>query len=150
MKRANLSVTAAASPLSGETGEDTALALQGSVQQLGEYILRMGQLIGQMQRRMDELEARQKQVTVSHRDALRLQAMIRARGEEYCQRYNLNSPDSLRVIRAAIKRDIRQRYGVKDLHDLPAGMLRAVEDEIIRWANIRLVLDCRERLEGGA
>ncbi len=128
---------------------DTALALQGSVQQLGDYILRMGQLLAQMQRRMDELEAQQKQVTVSHADTLRLQGMIRARAAEYCERYSLMSADSLRAIRGAIKRDILKRYGVRDLHDLPAVMLHTVEDEITRWTNVRLMLRCREKMEGG-
>ena len=74
-----------------------------------------------MQRRMDELEARQARVTISHGDVKRIGALIRA----------------------AIKKDILKRYQVKDLHDVPEAMLPAVENQVTRWADIRLVMERR-------
>ena len=143
----NLSAAAAASPLSGETGE-TALTLRENVEQLGEYLMNLGKLIGRMQRRMEELEAQQAAVTVSHREALRLRAMIRARGEAYCEQYGLRSAESMRAVRAAIKRDLRRRFGIYDAHDLPAAQLHTAEEEITRWTSVRLAMECRDR-EGG-
>lgn len=117
-------------------------ALQENVEQLGRYLAQMGQLITAMQRRMDEMEARQEKITVRHADVKRIQQLIRIRTAEICGKYALNA-ESAKVLRAAIKKDVLKRWGVKDLHDLPAAAKDAVENAIGGWTNIRLVMERR-------
>ena len=121
---------------------ETAVQLHRDVQQMGEMMARMGQLMAGMQRRMDEMEARQEKITVRHADVKRIQQLIRIRTAEICGKYALNA-ESARVIRAAIKKDVLKRWGVKDLHDLPAAAKDAVENAIGGWVNIRLVMERR-------
>ena len=84
-------------------------ALQENVEQMGRYLMQMGQLVAQMQRRMDELEARQAAVTISHMDAKQLMARIRWRADEICRKNNLQDRDSPRIFRAAMKKDVLKR-----------------------------------------
>lgn len=121
---------------------ETAVQLHRDVQQMGEMMARMGQLMAGMQRRMDEMEARQEKITVRHADVKRIQQLIRIRTAEICGKYALNA-ESAKVLRAAIKKDVLKRWGVKDLHDLPATAKDAVENAIGGWTNIRLVMERR-------
>lgn len=121
---------------------ETAVQLHRDVQQMGEMMARMGQLMAGMQRRMDEMEARQEKITVRHADVKRIQQLIRIRTAEICGKYALNA-ESAKVLRAAIKKDVLKRWGVKDLHDLPAAAKDAVENAIGGWVNIRLVMERR-------
>lgn len=123
-----------------------ALTLAQNVDQLGRYLQQMGALIGQMQRRMDELEAQQRAVTVSHADVLRLNGLIRARAAELCGRYGLGQPVRADT-RAAIRKDVLKKYGVKDLHDLPAANLAGCEETVRAWTSIRLMMDLRGRAQ---
>ena len=118
-------------------------ALQENVEQLGRYLVQMGQLITAMQRRMDEMEARQEKITVSHRDVLQLMARIRWKAGEICGKYHLQDRESGKKIRAAIRKDVLRRAQVKDLHDLPAAMLPAAEKQIDSWTDIRLIMERR-------
>lgn len=122
---------------------ETAVQLHRDVQQMGEMMVRMGQLITAMQRRMDEMEARQEKITVSHRDVLQVMARIRWKAGEICGKYNLGDRESGKKIRAAIKKDVLRRAQVKDLHDLPAAMLPAAEKQIDSWTDIRLIMERR-------
>ena len=122
---------------------DTAVQLHQDVEQMGALLVRMGQVIGAMQRRMDEMEARQAAVTVRHADVKRIQARIRSRAEELCGKYNLTDPESQKKFRAAMKKDILKRWGVRDLHDLPDAALPAVEKALGSWTNIRLIMERR-------
>ena len=117
--------------------------LTASTEQLGRYLVQMGQLVAQMQRRMDEMEERQAAVTVRHGDVKRIQARIRARADEICGKYNLGDPESAKRFRAAMKKDILRRWAVKDLHDIPAAALPAVEKALGSWTDIRLVMERR-------
>lgn len=118
-------------------------ALQENVEQMGRYLMQMGQLVAQMQRRMDELEARQAAVTISHMDAKQLMARIRWRADEICRKNNLQDRDSPRIFRAAMKKDVLKRHQVKDLHDLPASALTGAEKQVDSWTNIRLIMERR-------
>ena len=118
-------------------------ALQENVEQMGRYLMQMGQLVAQMQRRLDEMEERQAQVTISHAEAKRLQALIRGRADELCRKYNLQDKDSLKIFRAAIKKDLLKRFLVNDLHDLPAAALGRAEALVDSWVNIRLAMERR-------
>lgn len=118
-------------------------ALQENVEQMGRYLMQMGQLVAQMQRRMDELEARQAAVTISHMDAKQLMARILWRADEICRKNNLQDRDSPRIFRAAMKKDVLKRHQVKDLHDLPASALAGAEKQVDSWTNIRLIMERR-------
>lgn len=118
-------------------------ALHEDVERLGSYLVQLGAIVGSMQRRMEELEAKQAAVTIRHEDVKRLQALIRMRADQICGKYNLQDKDSPRIFRAAIKKDLMKRCGVKDLHDVPAAMLGGAENMISGWTNIRMVMDRR-------
>ena len=122
---------------------ESANQLTANVQLMGKYIMQMGQLLGSVQKRLDDLEAKQAAVTIAHRDVLQLMARIRWKAGETCMKYNLEDPESLKIIRAAIKKDVLKRYHVKDLHDLPAVMMPAAEKQIDSWTDIRLVMERR-------
>ena len=120
-----------------------ATELQVNVAQLGQYIGQLGAIISAMQRRMDELERQQAAVTIRHEDVKRLQALIRMRAEQICGKYELKDKDSPRIFRAAIKKDVLKRCGVKDLHDVPAAQIAGAESLVNGWTNIRMVMDRR-------
>ncbi|MBP3720464.1 MAG: hypothetical protein J6J41_03940 [Clostridia bacterium] len=120
-------------------------ALAENVQRMGQYIGQLGQMMAVMQRRMDEMEKQQAAVTIRHEDVKRLQAMIRMRADQICGKYELTDKDSPRIFRAAIKKDLLRRYGVKDLHDVPAAMLGGAENMISGWTNIRLAMERRAK-----
>ena len=123
--------------------QKTIAAMDANAQKLGEVILQLGTMIGAMQRRLDQLEARQAQVTISHGEAKQLMARIRWKAAETCRKYNLQDKDSPKLFRAAIKKDVLKRHQVKDLHDLPAVMLPAAEKQVDSWTDIRLVMERR-------
>jgi hypothetical protein len=134
----------------GRTAEnETALAIQQSVEQLGSYLSQMGQIMIRMQARLDELEEKQRMVTLSHDEVKAVQILIRNRSMEYCEKYDLRDAGSRRAISGAIKKAVLNRYGVKDLHDVPAIARQAVESQISRWADIRLAMKCREKSRAG-
>lgn len=120
-----------------------ATELQVNVAQLGQYIGQLGVIISTMQRRMDEMEMQQAAVTIRHDDVKRLQALIRMRAEQICGKYELKDKDSPRIFRAAIKKDVLKRCGVKDLHDVPAAQIAGAESLVNGWTNIRMVMDRR-------
>ena len=128
---------------------NTALALQDSVKQLGQYLAQLGRMMQTMQARMDELEQQQKQVTVSHKEVQNLGTLMKLRAREACEKYGLKDPADERAVRAAIKKAVLKRYGIKDLHDLPAVALQAVQKQIDHWADIRLMMK-RMDLHSGA
>jgi len=119
------------------------VVMADDVKLLGQYLKQMGNMMAAMQKRMDELKARQAQVTISHADVKRLQAMIRIRVQEICGKYQLTDKDSGRILRAAIRKDLMRRFLVKDLHDLPERALASAENAIGSWVNIRMVMERR-------
>lgn len=124
---------------------EAALSLRQDVAQLGTYLAQLGQMMATMQRRMDEMEAAQGRVTIRHAEVKRIQGLIRMRTEQLCGKYQLTDRDSARIIRAAIKKDLLKRYGVRDLHDIPESGMAGAESLVAGWTNIRLVMERRER-----
>ena len=124
--------------------QESADALAANVQQMGKYLLQMGQMLGAMQKRMDELEARQKAVTISHAEVKQLNARIRKQAYDWCTRYRLIDEECAKKARAAIKKDVLRMNQVRDLHDLPAAMLAAVQQQIDDWTDFRLVMELRK------
>lgn len=118
--------------------------LHNDVTQMGEMLMRMGAVMAAMEHRLEELESKQKQITACHDDVKRLNDLINIRTREMCMKYQLTDPGDERVIRAAIKKDIKKRYGIKDLHDVPEVALMAVQKQIDRWTDIRLIMKRRE------
>jgi len=123
--------------------------LSGNVRQLGAYLAQMAQMLQVMQKRMDEFEAAQKQVTLTHQDVKDVNGMIRTAAADYCLKYDILDADSGKAVRMAMKKAILKRYGVKDLHDVPAIARQAVEAQIMHWTDIRLVMKRREIIAGG-
>lgn len=123
--------------------EQKATEFQAGVEGLSRILAQMGQMMAVMQRRMDEMEARQAAVTMSHGDVKRIQALIRCRADEICRKYNLQDEKSPKIFRAAIKKDVLRRCQVKDLHDIPEAMRAAVDKQIISWTDIRMVMERR-------
>lgn len=122
---------------------DTAAQLHQDVEQMGALMMRMGQIISTMQRRLDDLEERQAKITISHGEVKRIQGLIRCRADEICRKYNLQDKDSQKIFRAAIKKDVLRRWQVKDLHDIPEAAISAVDNLISSWTNIRMVMERR-------
>ena len=128
---------------------ETAVILQQNTEQLGAYLVQMAQMMLRLQNRLDELEEKQKAVTVDHSEVKMIQQLIRMRADEYCEKYGLEDAKDAAKIRAAIKKEILVRYGIKDLHDVPAIARQAVEALISRWADIKLVYRIREKHRAG-
>lgn len=126
-----------------------AAAFYRGVRELAEAVPKMAQMIMRMQARLDEIEEKRAQVTLSHADVKAVNALIRARAGEFCGKYGITDPGSLRSIGNGIRRAVLARYGVKDLHDVPAIARQAVEAQISRWTDMRLMMKCRERARAG-
>lgn len=128
----------------------TAVQLRETTEQLGKYMVQMGQMMMQMQTRLDELEEKQRLVTLSHEETKIIAKLIRNRAWDYCEKYDLVDSDyCLRAVAREIKKAVLTRYGVKDLHDVPAIARQAVESQISKWTDIRLVYRCREKVRSG-
>ena len=126
-----------------------AVEFSNGVAGLSQVVAQMGQIMIQMQHRLDQLEEKERMITLSHAEVRILQGMIRARAADYCEKYRLSGPANLRRISAGIKKAILNRYAVKDLHDVPAIARQAVENQIERWSDVRLMMKCRDA-GGGA
>lgn len=122
---------------------EAAEGMAHNTRKMGEMILQMAWMMAELQVRMDEMEKAQAAVTVRHADVKRINGMIRQRAEQICGKYELTDPESRKVIRAAIKRDLLKRFGIGDLHDLPAAALERAEWLIDSWVNIRIVMERR-------
>ncbi len=119
------------------------------INQMGIFLSKLTGLVTTLQHRVDELEAREYKVTLTHNDVKTINAMIRRKADSFCEKNRITDAGSLRAVRAAIKKDILQRYSVKDLHDIPAFALPNIEKQIETYANIRLVMKRREALAVG-
>lgn len=124
--------------------------LSGNVEALGAYLVQMGQMMNRIQKRLNEMEENQKKITLTHQEVKELQGLIRLRAMEYCEKYQITDPACLRKVSAAMKKAVLTRYGVKDLHDVPAIARSAVEAQIFRFTDIRLVMKCREMIASGS
>jgi Cu/Ag efflux protein CusF len=124
--------------------------LSGNVEALGAYLVQMGQMMNRIQKRLNEMEENQKKITLTHQEVKDLQVLIRLRAMEYCEKYQITDPACLRKVSAAMKKAVLTRYGVKDLHDVPAIARSAVEAQICHFTDIRLVMKCREMIASGS
>ena len=130
---------------------EVAADLAGNTEQLGRYLVQMAAMMKTIQNRLEQLEENERKVTLSHAEVKDVQMLIRLRSAEYCEKYNIVSSGNLRRVSNGIKRAVLTRFGVKDLHDVPAIARQAVEAQISRWSDVRLMMKCRDALaaEGG-
>lgn len=114
--------------------------LPEQVHQLGTLLERMARILDAQQRRIDQLEKDNAvRITVNHQQAKALQAHMKERAAQICERYALDVRISGAAIRAAIKKAVLREYGVKDLHDLPAASFDAAREQIMSYSNYALV-----------
>ena len=76
------------------------VVMADDVKLLGQYLKQMGNMMAAMQKRMDEMEARQRQVTVTHEEVKRIQRLIRMRAQEICDKYALEDDESPKAFRS--------------------------------------------------
>ena len=126
----------------------TAKDLRESVGQMQILMARMAKLLQDTRERMEEMQAREKQVTATHAEVKRIQAAIRAAADDFCGRHGLTEPEDVRAVRADIKKTVLSRWQVTDLHDIPQVALGSVGKLIGTYGNIRLVLRLREKRRG--
>ena len=129
--------------------EAKAVEFYGQVQQLTNVVAQMGEILIRIQHRLDELEEKERCATLTHEEVNDVKRLIRIRAAEYADKYQISTPGNLRSIGAAIKKAVLNRYGAKDLHDVPAIARQAVEAQISRWSDIRLAMKCREKMRSG-
>jgi len=152
------SIGAAQKPQERETTE---IALAGRqdelLSRLGEGVLtledclgQMVRMLGAMQRRLDEMEARETQITIPHAEVVRLQGRIRARSREICEKYELTDAESGKAFRNAMQKEMLKKYSIRNLHDLPAAQLPAAERWIDGWSSMRLVMERRTKAAADA
>ena len=119
-----------------------------AVGRLEECLAQMGRMLAAMQRRIEDMEAREQAVTVPHSEVKVIMARIRFRSGEICEKYGLEKAQA-KVFRSAIRKEMLKKYGIRDLHDLPASEIGAAERWIDGWNSMRLVMECRDRAERG-
>lgn len=128
---------------------ETAALLQENTEQLGAYLVQMAQLMSVIQRRLDEMEEKQRKVTLSHEEVKGIRLLIGQKAADYCGKYQLTEKWCRMMIATGIRKSILARYGVKDLHDVPAIARQAVETQVAHWADSRLMMKCREKMQRG-
>lgn len=120
------------------TNQATAEQLTGMVQQMGIYLMQLDVRM----RKQEELM--QQKITISHAQQKQLMAAIRKRGLAICEKYRLPA-GAAGVIRSAVKKELLDRWRVKDLHDLPESVLGDALTQITRWDSYSLVRQVREQ-----
>lgn len=125
------------------------LVPEEAIKQLSGYVTQLGRIVAVQQRRLDDMEKGSTQrVTASHAQVLSLQKQIRHRAVEICDQYELMlSGADPAAVRKAIKRDLLDRWGIRDLHDLPLACLDAARERIARFMSIVLIKERREAAE---
>ena len=118
-----------------------------AVGRLEECLAQMGRMLAAMQRRIEDMEAREQAVTIAHSEVKIIMARIRFRSGEIVEKYGLQKAD-VKTFRSAIRKEMLKKYGIRDLHDLPASEIGAAERWIDGWNSMRLVMECRDRGEG--
>lgn len=99
--------------------------------------------LARVESRIRSLENKQN-ATILHRDALALAARIRARAAAEAEKYRLDRKAENRL-RGVIRRAALQRYGIQDLHDLPAAKLDEAAGYIDILPVYRAILKIREK-----
>lgn len=123
-----------------ENNRATADQLACMVQQLGAYLL---QLDARMRKQEELLQMR---VTITSMQYKQLMAAIRHRANEIGVKYRLPTK-ALSPVRAAIRKELVGRFGVKDLHDLPESMLGDALAGAAGWDSYSTIRTIRRETE---
>ena len=124
------------------------LVPEESARQLSVQVAQLGRIVAVLARRMEDMEAQNARlITVSHAQALQLGKQIRGKAQAVAQRYALPA-DSEKKIRAAIKKELLTRIGVRDLHDTPLAAWDRAAGIIDGWSNIGLIMEMRKSKNG--
>lgn len=99
--------------------------------------------LARVESRIRTLEQKQN-ATILHKDALILASRIRARAAAEAEKYHLDRKAEGQL-RTAVKLAVLQRYGIPDLHDLPAAKLDEAAGYIDILPVYRTVLKIREK-----
>ena len=130
------------------TGDGAFLVPEESARQLSVQVAQLGRIVAVLARRMEDMEAQSARlITVSHAQALQLGKLIRGKAQAVAQRYGLPA-DSEKKIRAAIKKELLTRIGVRDLHDTPLAAWDRAAGIIDGWSNIGLIMEMRKSKNG--
>ena len=132
------------------TGEAAAESISGAyivpadaVKQLSVQVAQLGRIVSILTRKMEEMEAQSaRMITVSHAQALQLGKLIRGKAQAVAERYGLPA-EGEKKIRAAIKKELLARIGVKDPHDVPLAAWDRAVSIIDGWSNIALIMEMR-------
>lgn len=124
------------------------LVPEQAARQLSMDVQQLGRILAAVIQRMEEMEKENAKVTISHDQAKALLSRMRERAAEICAQYALAGDKDAAAFRAAMKKAVLARHGIRDLHDLPLRALDGAEKQIDRYANIGLVM--QRKKEGGA
>ena len=115
-----------------------------TVKLLGAQVAQLGRIVAVLARRMEDMEAQSARlITVSHAQALQLGKLIRGKARAVAERYGLTA-EGEKKIRAAIKKELLTRIGVRDLHDTPLAAWDRAAGIIDGWSNIGLIMEMRK------
>jgi len=89
--------------------------------------------------RIREMSVAAQKVTVSHRQALQLMGMIRQRAAEVCAKNGITDARAPAGIRAAIKKEVLQSWGIQDLHDLPLSAWDRAVWAVGSWSRYAII-----------
>ena len=117
---------------------------------MARLVAQMAQIAAGLDRRLRMLEEQLSQkVTITHAQSKQLTAAMRERSEEICAKYDLDVKLCAGTIRSAMLKDIKKRFGIADLHDLPAGYMTVAMQAIREWTSYALVRKIRDKQHTG-
>lgn len=118
---------------------------------MARLVAQMAQIAAGFDRRLRMLEEQLTQkVTITHAQVKLLSSAMKDRSEEICARYDLDAKACAGSIRSAIGRDVKKRFAVADLHDLPACYYELAQKMIREWTSFALVRKIRDKqITGG-
>ena len=124
---------------------DAVTVIESSIQTLQQRTEQMFlDYMARIECRIRDLEQQSAAATILHKDVLALQARIRARADAIAQERRLG-PKGTGALRTAMRRNVLQRYGIQDLHDLPAAKLTEAQLYIDAMPMFRTVMKIREK-----
>ena len=139
----NVSITTP--PGGGALPAETVKELRQSVGELQLIVAQMARMIRDTRQQLEDMQAAQRQVTVSHGEVKKINAAIRAAAAGFCERHGFTEAEDARCVRADIRKTILARWQVKDLHDIPQVALGSVMKLCENYGNIKLVFRLREK-----
>ena len=130
--------------------EKMILQNQQNGSEMARLVSQMAQIAAGLDRRLRMLEEQLSQkVTISHAQVKTLTAAMRERSEETCGKYDLDVKLCAGAIRAAMLKDVKKRFAIADLHDLPAAYFAMALQMIREWTSFATVRKIRDKSQRG-